>query len=190
LATIIAPRDLAGAAELSRQRYEVLASHYGPDNPGAAVAKILWARQRADAGEPGDAAAQVLEAMEVARKQLSPASMDRWFALSSSAHVLNQAKRFPEAEALSREMLPILDANHLPDNDGRRAESLFELGKALQGEGKNAAAAEILRKSAAIYDTTPGGGIMARWVRSVLTDVETKLAGTARLKRAQRGGKK
>jgi hypothetical protein len=26
------------------------------------------------------------------------------------------------------EMLPILEANHLPNNDARRAESLFELG--------------------------------------------------------------
>jgi len=187
LATLIAPRDPAGAAELSRQRYEVIASHQGPDHANTAVAKILWARQRADAGELGEAAAQVLEAMEPVRQQFSPSSMDRWFALSSSAHVLNQAKRFPEAEALSREMLPILEANHLPDNDSRRAESLFELGKALGGEGKSAAAEDVLKKSAAIYDAAPGGALMARWVRRVLNDVDIKAA--AGLSRAQRGKK-
>jgi tetratricopeptide (TPR) repeat protein len=77
LATLMAPRDPAGAAELSRQRYEVLASHYGADHAYTAVAKILWARQRADAGELGQAAAQVLEAVAVVRQWFSPTSMDR-----------------------------------------------------------------------------------------------------------------
>lgn len=103
LATVIAPRDPAGAAEFSRQRYELLASHLGPDHAETAISKILWARQRADAGDPADASQQVLEAIEIVRRRFPPSSMDRWFALSSSAHVLNKAKRFQDAESLSRE---------------------------------------------------------------------------------------
>ena len=172
LATLIAPKDPAGAAEISRQRYELIAGHVGQDNAQTAIAKILWARQRGDAGEPGEAAAQVLEAMEIVRKHYAESSMDRWFALSSSAHVLNQAKRYPEAESLAREMLPILDANHLPENDGRRAESLFELGKALHGENKDGEASEVLRKSAAIYEAGgPSAAMMARWVRELLSEI-------------------
>jgi tetratricopeptide (TPR) repeat protein/predicted Ser/Thr protein kinase len=173
LTTLIGPRDPAGAAEFARQRYEVLASHYGPDHASTAVARILWARKRADAGELGDGAAQVLEAMEIVRRRYAPSSMDRWFALSSAAHVLNQAKRFPEAEALSREMLPILDGNHVPDNDLRRAESLFELGRALRGEKKSHEAAEVLKKSAAIYEASPGGSAMnmSKRIRAALQEI-------------------
>jgi serine/threonine protein kinase/Tfp pilus assembly protein PilF len=171
LATVIAPRDPAGAAEISRQRYELIASHRGLDSADTAVAKILWARQRGDAGELGEAATQVLEAMAIVRKYFVASSMDRWFALSSSAHVLNQAKRYPEAESLAREMLPILEANHLPGNDGRRAESLFELGKALHGEKKDREAREVLKQSAAIYDAC-GLRVMAKWAREVLSEIK------------------
>lgn len=172
LATVIAPRDHAGAAELSRQRYQLIASHRGQDNAETAVAKILWARQRGDAGELGEAATQVLEAMEIVRRHYAESSMDRWFALSSSAHVLNQALRYQEAESLAREMLPILETNHLPDNDGRRGESLFELGKALHGEKKDREATEVLKKSATIYEAAgPNSAIMASLVRRLLSQI-------------------
>jgi hypothetical protein len=65
---------------------------------------------------------------------------------------MNQAKRFGEAESLAREMLPIVEANHLPDNDPRRAQSWLELGTALHGERKDREAAGALEKSAAIYE--------------------------------------
>jgi len=173
LATLIAPRDHAGAAEISRQRYELIASHQGEDNAQTAIAKILWARQRGDAGELGVAATQVLEAMEIVRKHYPGSSMDRWFALSSSAHVLNQAKRYKEAESLAREMLPILEANHLPENDGRRGESLFELGKALHGQKKDREAREVLNQSATIYDGAgPYSAVMARLVRRELSEIK------------------
>jgi tetratricopeptide (TPR) repeat protein len=167
LAILIAPRDPAGAAELSRQRYELFVSHRGLDEPNTAIAKILWARQRSDAGELGEAASQVLEAVKIVRKRFLPSSMNLWFALNNSAHVLVLAKRYHEAESLAREALPIFDANHIPDNDGRRAESLFELGKALRGEKKNREAAEVLNKSAEIYDAS-GRKFWAQQVRDVL----------------------
>lgn len=167
LATLIAPTDPKGAADLSRQRYELLASRLGKDHPETAISLILWARQRADAGEVGDAPQQVMQAITIVRRGFLPSSMDRWFALSSSAHVMNTAGRYPEAEALSREMLPILEANHLPSNDGRRAEALFELGKALHGQKQDVEAAELLKQSAAIYQSE-GYLRMARWVGQVL----------------------
>ena len=96
----------------------------------------------------------MLEAMEIIRKRFSPSSMDRWYALSSSAHILNQAKQYEKTEFPAREMMPILEANHLPDNDGRRADSLWELGTALHGEKKDPEATKALKKSAAIYDAS------------------------------------
>jgi tetratricopeptide (TPR) repeat protein len=171
LAILIAPRDPAGAAELSRQRYEMLAGHRGLDDGHTAVARTLWVRQRADAGELGDAAPQVLEAMEIIRRRFLPSSMDRWFALDNSAHVLNKAKRYAGAESLAREMLPIFEANHIPDNDGRRAESLAELGEALAGENKKREAAEVLAKSVAIYNAS-GQTFMAERVGAVLRRIE------------------
>jgi len=152
LAAQLAPQDPSGARELVRQRYELLASRLGPDNAQTAVAKIQWARARARSGQVDEAAAQVLEAMEIVRRQFPPPSLDRWVALSASAHILNQAKRFKEAESLAREMQPIVDANHLRDDDPRRAESLLELGNALRGQDRNPEADGVLLKSAAIYE--------------------------------------
>jgi hypothetical protein len=61
---------------------------------------------------------------------------------------------------------PIMDANHLPDNDPRRAESLLELGNALRGQSKSREAAEVLLKSAAIYDAAgPDWATRARSIR-------------------------
>jgi hypothetical protein len=109
--------------------------------------------------------------MEIVHKRLGPFAMDRWIAVDSSVHVLNQAGRYAEAESLAREMLPILEANHLPDNDGRRAESFLELGKALRGEKKNREADETLKKSAAIYDVSGMAGVAKR-VRALMTDAK------------------
>jgi eukaryotic-like serine/threonine-protein kinase len=160
LGILISRKDRAAATELARQRYELLARNLGPDNAQTASAKILWARGRARGGETAEAAAQVAEAMEIVRRQFPPPSIDRWVALSSSSYVMNQAKRFGEAESLAREMLPIVEANHLPDNDPRRAQSWLELGTALHGEKKDIEAEEALEKSAAIYDAggPPVGG--------------------------------
>jgi serine/threonine-protein kinase len=162
LATLIAPTDPKGAADLSRQRYELLASRLGKDHPETAISLILWARQRADAGDVRNAPQEVMQAVTVVRQGFLPSSMDRWFALSSSAHVMNAAGRYAEAEELSREMLPILEANHLPSSDPRRAETLFELGKALCGEKQDIQAAALLRQSAAIYESD-GYLVMAKW---------------------------
>jgi eukaryotic-like serine/threonine-protein kinase len=173
LATLMARKDPAAAAELSREAYELAAKMPGPDPGFTAIAKIQWVRLRADAGQPGDAVQDVLEAMKIVRQRHRPPSMDRWLALSSSAHVLNRAKRYHEAESLARELLPILEANHLPDNDGRRGESLLELGEALHGERKDREAAEVLRQAAAIYDASHGGAVpgMSKRIVALLHEI-------------------
>jgi hypothetical protein len=95
--------------------------------------------------------------------------MNLWVSLSASTFVLNQAQRFKEAESQAREMLPILEANHLPANDTRRAQSLWELGKALSGEKRDQEAADTLRQSAAIYDAAgPAWAGKAELVRKML----------------------
>jgi len=84
---------------------------------------------------------------------------------------MNRAGRYAEAESLSREMLPILEANHLPENDERQAETLFELGTALHGEKKDREAAEALRQSAGVYDAC-GLPDMAGRARRILNEVQ------------------
>jgi tetratricopeptide (TPR) repeat protein len=171
LAILIAPKDPAAAAELDRQRYEILVRDRGADDGLTALAMILWARHRVIAGQPADAASQALEAMKSVRKHFLPSSMNYWFGASNTAFILNSAKRYKEAEFLARETSPAIEANHLPEIDGRRAESLLELGKALHGQKKDREAVELLKRSAMIYDTShhPTGG---KWARDVLSEIK------------------
>jgi hypothetical protein len=55
LSILIAPNDRPGAAELDRQRYELLALNRGVDDGFTALAMILWSRDRILAGKPGGA---------------------------------------------------------------------------------------------------------------------------------------
>jgi hypothetical protein len=149
---LIAPRDLPAATELAREYYQICERNLGPDSADTAAAKLFWMRQRADAGQPDPSAAPVLEAVETVRKHYRPPSMNLWVALSSAVGILNRGEQFQDAEPLAREMLSILDANHLEETDTRRAQSLLALGRALLGEKKDREAAEALKKSVAIFD--------------------------------------
>jgi len=61
-----------------------------------------------------------------------------------------------------------VDANHLPDNDPRRAEGWRELGKALYGE-KKTGGAEAIEKAAEIYDAAgPNSASSAVAMRKIL----------------------
>jgi hypothetical protein len=130
---LVSEKNVPEATAIACERHELFLRNLGPDN-----------------AEQG--ATQVLEAMEVVRRQFPSPSMDRWVALASSAFVLNQAKRFPEAESMAREMFPIVDANHLMDNDPRRADGWRELGKALYGQKKGA---RWKRSGKRLRSTTP-----------------------------------
>jgi serine/threonine protein kinase len=182
LSMLIARRDPPAAAELAREAYEICERALGPDNFETAAAKLFWIRARSEGRNPGDPqnssdAAPALEAIEIVRKHYPPPSMNLWVALSSSVAILNRAGRFKDAEAEAREMLPILDANHLPENDPRRAQSLLQLGKALHGAKRDREAAEALKKSAAIYDAAgPAWARNATLARTVLSQT---LPGTA-----------
>jgi len=173
LAVLVSRNDRVAATDLARQRYELFLHNLGPDNAQTAVARILWSRGRARAGETQEAATMVVEAIEIVRRQFPLPSMDRWVALSSSSFVLNLVKRFEEAESLDREMLTIVDANRLPDDDPRKAESWWELGKALHGQKKDREAAQALKRSAAIYDAAgPYWTDTARRSRKLLAEIE------------------
>jgi tetratricopeptide (TPR) repeat protein len=174
LGVLIHKKNPAEATALARRRYEVFVNNLGPDNAQTAIAKILWARFRAvSTGEADEAAKQVLEAIEVVRAQFPSPSMERWVGLSSTVFVLNKAKRFKDAEPLAREMLPIVDANRLAQNDPRRAESWLGLGQALHGEKKEREAAEALKKAAAIYDSAgPDWRIRAESARTLLGEIK------------------
>jgi eukaryotic-like serine/threonine-protein kinase len=174
LAAMIAPRDLPAATELARECYQVCERNLGPDSAETAAAKLFWMRQRAEARNPSDAASPeesaepVLEAVGIVRKHYR-SSMNLWVALASAVGILNREDHFKEAESLTREMLTILDANHLGETDTRRAQTLFALGRALLGEKKDREAAEPLKKSAAIYDAAgPAGAAQANLARKLL----------------------
>jgi hypothetical protein len=171
LAILIAPKNPAGAAELDRQRYELLVRNRGAVDGFTALAMILWARHRVLAGEPGDAVPQALEAMNIAPKHFPPSSMNYWFAVCNTAFILNSAKRYKEAESMARETSAAIEAHRLPEIDGRRAEALLELGKALHGQKRDREAAPMLKKSEMIYDTShhPAGG---NWARTVLSEIK------------------
>jgi HEAT repeat protein len=132
---------------------------------------ILWARHRVLAGQPADTVSQALEAMNSVRKHFLPSSMSYWFGACNTAFVLNSAKRYKEGESMARETFAAIEANRLPEIDGRRAESLLELGKALHGQKRDREAAPLLKRSEMIYDTShhPTGG---KWARDVLSEIK------------------
>ncbi len=171
LAILIASKDPSGAAELDRQRYELLLHNRGADDGLTALAMILWARHRVIAGQPSDTVPQALEAMKSVRKYFLPSSMSYWFGACNTAFVLNSAKRYKEAESMARDTFPAIEANRLPEIDGRRAESLLELGKAFHGQKKDREAAPLLKRAEMIYDTShhPTGG---NWARAVLSEIK------------------
>jgi len=171
LALLIASRDLPAATDLAWQCYQVCDRALGPDNAETAAAKLFWMRERGAGGDPGDDARAVFAAIGIVRKHYRAPSMNLWVPLYSSAFVLNRLGRFKEAESQAREMLPILDANHLPENDARRAQSLLELGKALRGEKREREAADALKQSAAVYAAAgPRWAVRAEAVRKMLRE--------------------
>jgi hypothetical protein len=94
-----------------------------------------------------------------------------WFGASNTAIILNSAKRYKEGESMAWETFAVIEANRLPEIDGRRAESLLELGKALHGQKRDREAAPLLKRSEMIYDTGhhPTGG---NWARAVLSEIK------------------
>jgi tetratricopeptide (TPR) repeat protein len=161
--------DFAAAKEFARQYYEVMLRNIGPDHPRTAEGKILWATYRADTGEAKQAAEQALEAMLLARKGLPALSATLWTPLVCLSHILNLAGRFEEAERYAREALAVVDAQHLPEVDARRAQTLCNLGQALQGEKKHREATDMLDRSARIYEQLgPNWAKRAEQVRKMI----------------------
>ena len=144
--------DFRAARDFAHQYYDVVRKNIGPDHVGTADGKLLWARYRADTGEIKEAVEQTREAMPVVRKSYPPLSINLWTPLISIAHIMNLAGRFVEAEASAREALALVDAEHSPEVDGRRAQTLFELGTALRREEKHREAGDTLERAAGIYD--------------------------------------
>jgi eukaryotic-like serine/threonine-protein kinase len=151
LSLLVARRSPSEAAEIAHQQYLITDRNLGPDHPETAFAKLSWMRLRADSGAPLQSAAPVLEAIEVVRKY-PPQNINRWNALSHGVVILNRAQRFQEAEAPARELVPILEANHVQENDRRRGGSLLQLGTALHGQHKDREAADVLEKAVLILE--------------------------------------
>jgi hypothetical protein len=151
LSLLVAVRSPSEAAEIAHQQYLVTDRNLGPDRPETASAKLSWMRLRSNSGAPLESVATVLESIEIVRK-FPPQSMNRWTALSHGAVLLMRAQRFQEAEVPARELVPILDANHVQENDRRRGGSLLLLGTVLHAQHKDREAADVLEKAVLILE--------------------------------------
>ena len=176
LAILNSRRDnFVAASEFARQYYEVNLRNIGPDHERTAQAKIMWARFRAETGETKEAVEQAREAIQVVRRALPPLSSVLWTPLASASHILGLAGRFHEAEPLAREQLAIVDHQHLPEVDARRAGTLFELGIALQGEKKFREATATLERAYSIYaQLGPVWSMRAEQVRKKLSELRSQ----------------
>jgi hypothetical protein len=65
--------------------------------------------------------------------------------LTDAKHVRSAVARFDQVTDVSD-----IEVNRLPELEGRRAESLLELGKALHGQKRDREAAPLWKRSAAI----------------------------------------
>lgn len=153
LAILYGRRDnFPAASDFARQYYEATFKSIGPDHYRTALAKLLWARYRAEAGETKEAVGQAVEALAVARRALAPFSSSLWSPLYSASHIFDLAGRFTDAEPLAREQLVILDRQQLPEVDARRAGGLWDLAVALRGEKKYREAANTFERARRIYE--------------------------------------
>jgi serine/threonine-protein kinase len=144
-------KDMAGATEYARQRYENMVRHLGEDSVYTASSRAMWARGLAESGNTGEALRQLDAAMPIVRKAYQPLNANLWTPVVAASRIYCKAGIFAKAEAYAREALQIVDAEGLPKMDTRRAESLFHLGAALHGEQQDAAAFPVLQQSLAIY---------------------------------------
>jgi serine/threonine protein kinase len=124
----------------------------GAENCASVTAAMVTIRYRADTGETAPAIQQVLAAMPVVRRTYPALSINLWTPLAAATHVFNLAGRFTEAEAYAREELAVVDALPSPELDLRRAQTLWEMGLALQGQNKNVEGSAVLERSASIYE--------------------------------------
>jgi serine/threonine-protein kinase len=145
-------RKTVAAAEYARQYYQLNLMRLGANHPSTLDTKIMLARCRADAGIPGEAGQDALDALTMLRKAYPPLSANLWNPINNTSHTLNLAGRFKDAEPLAREELAIMNQDVYPKTDPRRGQSLFELGTALAGEKKYKEAAQVFERSALNYE--------------------------------------
>jgi tetratricopeptide (TPR) repeat protein len=141
----------------------------------AAEGDLLWARYRADTGETAQAIEQIGEAMPVIRRTYPALSIQRWTPAISAAHVFDLAGRFADAESYAREALAAVDALPSPEVDPRRAQTLFELGTALEGEKKYPEAASVFERAGRIYaQMGPAWAVRGEQVRKKLSELPAR----------------
>ncbi len=172
--------DFPAAKEFARQYYEARLRNLGPNHARTAEASILWARFRAETGETKEAVAQVLEAIPVARVGLPHLSTTLWSSLTGVSHVLNAAGHFAEAEPYAREEIAIVDNAHFQEVDARRAQSLFELAKALRGQDKDREAVATFTRAGKIYEQLgPNWAKSVERTRKALDEAQARLKARA-----------
>jgi len=163
--------DLAAARDLAGQRYQLFLKFHGPERGTTGVEKVVWAMYTADTGDVTGALVLLREAMPVVRQGFPAGSLRTLSALNGGAHILSAAGRFAEAESYAREGLALVDRQHLPEGDTRRAAALWQLGKSLQGQHKEREAIPPLERALEIYGHDPTQAVAADKVRRVLEEL-------------------
>lgn len=144
-------QDFSGAEKFCRQGYEVWVRNVGPDNLNSLIGQTMCARYQAETGETAEAIRQIQAALPIIRKAFAPDNFNLWTPTVSAARIYIKAGLFGEAESYAREALRLVDVQHLPEADTRRAEALFHLGSALIGQKKYVEATPVLQRDEAIY---------------------------------------
>jgi tetratricopeptide (TPR) repeat protein len=106
-------------------------------------------------GKYDEAAKELRDAVDLARKSLDPASASRSAALTGLADVLMQLEKYPEAILLCREAL-VADRKRGPEEAAVLAHTLASLGDAYFNSGDLAAAEAPIREALKLREQTFG----------------------------------
>jgi serine/threonine protein kinase len=169
-------KDFAAARDLAAQRYQLYLKFHGPQRGSTGFTKITWAMYTANAGDVDTAMVMLREAMPVVRKGFPAGSLRLLVPLTNGAQILYKAGRLGEAESYAREALALADSNHLAEEDLRRADSCWQLGRSLRDQHKEREAVPPLERALGIYDRDPKQAANADKVRSVLAELRSKTA--------------
>ena len=144
-------KNYQAGVKVAQEAVDASLHNLGPDAPGTAQAREVWASFAVKTGEVAAAADAIRQAMPVIEKKIPSPSLNLWHAARNASNVMREAGDYAEAERYGRESLAVAQAAHLSDSDVRLANSWEALGRALYQQKKYAEAVPALEKAKAAY---------------------------------------
>jgi tetratricopeptide (TPR) repeat protein len=148
--------DFVGAERDDRQYRDEMLRQYGPNHAASIEAVAVWSVAASRLGHLQAADDASRNALETARRLFPADGAILWRPCLSRAWVLNDLKRFREAEVVARESLRSWPATAI--NDPHAPQSWGEIGVALAGEKRFAEAVPALETSQRELLAIPGWG--------------------------------